>query len=362
MSYTIESYAVWPITIPDSAFPGVAGTLQQAYDASGSPASIAISAGKRFEVDNGAGGGVVQLVVNPNGTTSLRSNFGFPLSLEATQGGDLILNSTAGEVKLTSPNGTLSLNGTVSSIIKTEGVFIPLHLNPTGQLLANPALGIDLVANGGFVASGNSSLQLTGPGFGGFFVNGGGLVAVVGGGAGVLVDAGDGLDTTVDNSAGGDTHVDNTGGGNTRIDTSGGGSTIIDNSGGNDAIFRTSGGGQVIISTGFVVPPVSAGRMDISASGVLVLEATSGQLFLRTTAANQALNISTLSAGNIQIQTLANTGEQILIGTLGSLLHLGSSGGTIGFFGSAGTTKPTGVAVSAAGIHAALVSLNLIAP
>jgi hypothetical protein len=34
----------------------------------------------------------------------------------------------------------------------------------------------------------------------------------------------------------------------------------------------------------------------------------------------------------------------------------------VGFFGAAPTAKPTGVAVTAAGVHAALVSLGLIAP
>tara|TARA_R110000823_G_C15780003_1_gene484976 strand:- start:66 stop:581 length:516 start_codon:yes stop_codon:yes gene_type:complete len=36
--------------------------------------------------------------------------------------------------------------------------------------------------------------------------------------------------------------------------------------------------------------------------------------------------------------------------------------GNIGFYGQAATAKPTGVAVTAAAIHAALVTLNLIAP
>lgn len=282
----------------DALSPG-GGDLQAAYDASGTPAVIAISAGKSFEVDNGAGGGVVQLVVNPNGTTSLRSNFGNPLSLEATQGGDLILNSASGEVKLTSPNGTLSLNGTVSSIIKTEGVFIPLHLNPTGQLLANPALGIDLVANGNFVASGNSGLQLIGPGAGGFFVTGGGLSFVGGGGGGVLIDAGDGLATTLDNSGGGQTKIDSSGPvGGTLIDSSGGGGVVVDSSnGGGGTFINSSGGAGTIVGCSG------------SAAGTLI-GATSGE--------------------------------------------------NVGFFGTPPVVRPNGVAITAAGLHAALVSLGLI--
>jgi hypothetical protein len=37
-----------------------------------------------------------------------------------------------------------------------------------------------------------------------------------------------------------------------------------------------------------------------------------------------------------------------------------ASGGNLAFFGGTPAAKPTGVAVSAAGIHAALVSLGLI--
>lgn len=43
------------------------------------------------------------------------------------------------------------------------------------------------------------------------------------------------------------------------------------------------------------------------------------------------------------------------------LIEIGSTLNTLGFFGAAPTAKPTGVAVDAAGIHAALVTLGLIA-
>lgn len=55
---------------------------------------------------------------------------------------------------------------------------------------------------------------------------------------------------------------------------------------------------------------------------------------------------------------------------LGTALHttnvigsasIGGSGKSLGFFGATPAAKPTGVAVDAAGIHAALVSLGLIA-
>lgn len=46
----------------------------------------------------------------------------------------------------------------------------------------------------------------------------------------------------------------------------------------------------------------------------------------------------------------------------GGALVLGSSGATLAFYGGTPVAKPTGVAVTASGVHAALVSLNLIAP
>lgn len=47
--------------------------------------------------------------------------------------------------------------------------------------------------------------------------------------------------------------------------------------------------------------------------------------------------------------------------TAATVVNIGRSGQSLGFYGATATAKPTGVAVTAAGIHAALVSLGLIA-
>jgi hypothetical protein len=53
-------------------------------------------------------------------------------------------------------------------------------------------------------------------------------------------------------------------------------------------------------------------------------------------------------------------GNQILVETGTAAVRLGASGGSIGFYGTTPVALQTGVAVSAAGIHAALVALGLI--
>ena len=56
----------------------------------------------------------------------------------------------------------------------------------------------------------------------------------------------------------------------------------------------------------------------------------------------------------------SNAGTTLLSLSDAGALSLGSVGGTLGFYGVAGVALQTGVAVDAAGIHAALVALNLI--
>lgn len=64
---------------------------------------------------------------------------------------------------------------------------------------------------------------------------------------------------------------------------------------------------------------------------------------------------STTTANEIKVGTANHTTN--IIGNA----SIGGSGKTLGFFGATPAAKPTGVAVSAAGIHAALVTLGLIA-
>lgn len=63
-----------------------------------------------------------------------------------------------------------------------------------------------------------------------------------------------------------------------------------------------------------------------------------------------------MSSPNVQ----TSTNPQVVSGgTAGAKVGL-SATETVGFYGSTGVTLQTGVAVSAAGIHAALVALGLI--
>ena len=64
-----------------------------------------------------------------------------------------------------------------------------------------------------------------------------------------------------------------------------------------------------------------------------------------------------MSAPNIQTSTNA---QAVTGGSAGSIIGA-STTETVGFYGATGVAKQTGVAVSAAGVHAALVALGLIA-
>ena len=67
-----------------------------------------------------------------------------------------------------------------------------------------------------------------------------------------------------------------------------------------------------------------------------------------------SLELRTFSAGSqVLSQTWNKDGSSTFAGAV-------SVTGNIGFYGQAATAKPTGVAVTAAAIHAALVTLNLI--
>jgi hypothetical protein len=75
-----------------------------------------------------------------------------------------------------------------------------------------------------------------------------------------------------------------------------------------------------------------------------------------------------LTVGNVESQLAVYTAEgeatagvAIIAKTTGKV-NMGAATNSIGFYGGSTTTKQTGVAVSAAAIHAALVNLGLIAP
>ena len=63
---------------------------------------------------------------------------------------------------------------------------------------------------------------------------------------------------------------------------------------------------------------------------------------------------STVTSGNT---TVVSTVVQFI----GPVAMVGDAAGSVGFYGTTPIAKQTGVAVSAAGVHAALVALGLIA-
>jgi hypothetical protein len=117
-----------------------------------------------------------------------------------------------------------------------------------------------------------------------------------------------------------------------------------------------------------------------SCFGYLTVNATGPLLQSRNNYAAQVFNSSNIglsvahSTGDVTFNSTtagsANAGALVLQGGI-SAGNTGSAAsyfggavsitGNIGFYGQAATAKPTGVAVTAAAIHAALVTLNLIA-
>ena len=61
------------------------------------------------------------------------------------------------------------------------------------------------------------------------------------------------------------------------------------------------------------------------------------------------------------IDVYDGTGTVLLTITTAGAVRVGKTGGSVGFYGTAPVAKQTGVAVTAQGIHDALVALGLIA-
>lgn len=74
-------------------------------------------------------------------------------------------------------------------------------------------------------------------------------------------------------------------------------------------------------------------------------------MFMDFVAQNAGGGFRVFGGGAVQFQVLSNGAVQVA-----------AAATTLGFFGGAGAAKQTGVAVTAAAIHAALVAYNLIAP
>jgi hypothetical protein len=88
---------------------------------------------------------------------------------------------------------------------------------------------------------------------------------------------------------------------------------------------------------------IQGGEMDIYTSSTHTFQSLSNQIRVGVTIDTLTATVLSLGGGNTSTGT-----------------HVGKTGGTLGFYGHADTLLQTGVAVSAAGIHAALVNLGLI--
>lgn len=163
-----------------------------------------------------------------------------------------------------------------------------------------------------------------------------------------------------------------------------------------DAGFYQSEGGRAVVMTGRIGSAVltavkASGAADVIQVNASYSDVTGGQIFtltdtwtymrhhvltgtqaranwvntfrLTASAGNDLLiwdgpNLTGGSADDV-IFYKYGTGAVTFMGPSGTTLSL--KGGNVGFFGATPAAKPTGVAVTAVGIHAALVRLGLIA-
>ena len=125
----------------------------------------------------------------------------------------------------------------------------------------------------------------------------------------------------------------------------------------NNASFATlTTTANVSIATGLTSGTLTIGGT-AQTSTTIIGQSTKTNTFNLNTGATENLLTKTLNIGTggvLGSTTAITIGSTA--GTSGTILN-----GNIGFYGQAATAKPTGVAVTAAAIHAALVTLNLIA-
>lgn len=118
------------------------------------------------------------------------------------------------------------------------------------------------------------------------------------------------------------------------------------------------GSGGLPVTSGFVTIANSAAN---SPEGVSVDVLAGDQFRVR------AAGTAKLTVDDTNVSIAGDDGSSVLIGVGDGEVTIGGGGGTIringdtGFFGGAAVPKPTGVAVTAAAVHAALVTLGLIA-
>lgn len=138
-----------------------------------------------------------------------------------------------------------------------------------------------------------------------------------------------------------------------------------------------SAGPMLLRSTGATVNIDALGSaLALTAASTALLQAGSALSLLAGTTATLAAgglisistptDISITGASSVTVSAGAGPvdvnglGPVTIDGTNGTVL--GGGGHSVGFYGSVGVVKQVGVPVTAAGIHAALVALNLIAP
>lgn len=139
-----------------------------------------------------------------------------------------------------------------------------------------------------------------------------------------------------------------------------------DDDGNATAVIQLDGGsGNINITSGTGSVGVDA-NTDLFFSGQISVQVNAPIMYLTATTDEVVGYIQISSDTNSAITIVADS--TTLSGDVGSAVildvdnaHLGKTGGAVGFFGTGPISKPSGVAVTVGAVHAALVSLGLIA-
>ena len=107
----------------------------------------------------------------------------------------------------------------------------------------------------------------------------------------------------------------------------------------------------------------ATGTTDIAVSAISTLADSSAFLYVQNDARQWTMRVNGADSDKFNIRDSTAGADRLTIDSAGAATFAGavSITGNVGFYGQAATAKPTGVAVTAAAIHAALVTLNLIA-
>ena len=132
--------------------------------------------------------------------------------------------------------------------------------------------------------------------------------------------------------------------------------------------FTLNSGGTLVLTSALGMALTGTAGLTLASGDNGTLQAANAQAITAGT------TLTATGAGAVTLQSTA-AGLSLLAGTTatlaaGGLVSIDGTNGTVlggvahsvGFYGSVGVAKQVGVPVTAAGIHAALVALNLIAP